>query len=264
MVVFVERVSVAEAAQRLGVGVSRIHQRIADGSLLAERIGSQWAVDEASLASAAERRTPGRSLSERSIWALVAISRLDQQNINELASSERSRARQRLRRVLAACGSGPTPSEAQVRTVATLLRTMLTNRADHRTYRASPRDLPDLRDDRRVALSGLSHPRSGIASATLVEGYVAARDIDTMVEDYLLSPGAPGRDTNVTLRVVTERNHHALRDDLPLLLMAADLADHRLPREETRAVELLHEIIRRHPELTTPADSPERQRQDDI
>lgn len=43
------RVSVAEAARRLGVGVPRIHQRIADGSLRAERLGSQWVVDELSL-----------------------------------------------------------------------------------------------------------------------------------------------------------------------------------------------------------------------
>ena len=39
-------VSVAQAAERLGVSVPRIHQRIADGSLSAERIGFQWVVDE--------------------------------------------------------------------------------------------------------------------------------------------------------------------------------------------------------------------------
>ncbi len=38
-------VSVAQAAERLGVSVPRIHQRIANGSLSAERIGSQRAVN---------------------------------------------------------------------------------------------------------------------------------------------------------------------------------------------------------------------------
>ena len=58
MIVCMGNVSVAEAAQRLGVGVPRIHQRIADGSLRAERIGSQWVVDELSLLRAAERKEP--------------------------------------------------------------------------------------------------------------------------------------------------------------------------------------------------------------
>ncbi len=40
--------SVAQSAERLGVSVSRIHQRIADGSLVAERIGAQWVIDESS------------------------------------------------------------------------------------------------------------------------------------------------------------------------------------------------------------------------
>ena len=34
-------VSVAQAAERLGLSVPRIHQRLADGSLIAERISSR-------------------------------------------------------------------------------------------------------------------------------------------------------------------------------------------------------------------------------
>ena len=55
-------VSVAQAAERLGVSVPRIHQRIADGSLSAERIGSQWVVDERSLLRIQERSKAGRPL----------------------------------------------------------------------------------------------------------------------------------------------------------------------------------------------------------
>ena len=58
-------VSVAQAAERLGVSVPRIHQRIADGSLSAERIGSQWAVDERSLLRIRERNKAGRPYSGR-------------------------------------------------------------------------------------------------------------------------------------------------------------------------------------------------------
>ena len=60
MPVFVGTISVAEAARRLGVGVPRIHQRIADGSLRAERIGSQWVIDEALLPSVLEPSRAGR------------------------------------------------------------------------------------------------------------------------------------------------------------------------------------------------------------
>ncbi|MSY86414.1 MAG: helix-turn-helix domain-containing protein [Actinobacteria bacterium] len=58
-------VSVAQAAERLGVSVPRIHQRIADGSLVAERIGSQWVIDERSLGRVQERRKAGRPLCRR-------------------------------------------------------------------------------------------------------------------------------------------------------------------------------------------------------
>ena len=67
-------VSVAQAAERLGVSVPRIHQRIADGSLVAERIGSQWVIDERSLGRVQERREAGRPLSARSAWAVIAAS----------------------------------------------------------------------------------------------------------------------------------------------------------------------------------------------
>ena len=82
-------VSVAEAAKSLGVGVSRIHQRIADGSLRAERVGSQWVVDELSLLRVAERHRPGRPLSARSAWAIIALAEGDEESLRALAPGER-------------------------------------------------------------------------------------------------------------------------------------------------------------------------------
>ena len=74
-------VSVAQAAERLGVSVPRIHQRIADGSLSAERIGSQWAVDERSLLRIQERSKAGRPYSARSAWAVIAASEDDRDRV---------------------------------------------------------------------------------------------------------------------------------------------------------------------------------------
>jgi excisionase family DNA binding protein len=78
-------VSVAEAAKSLGVGVSRIHQRIADGSLRADRVGSQWIVDELSLLWAVEHKKPGRPLSARSVWAIIALAEGDDESLRALA-----------------------------------------------------------------------------------------------------------------------------------------------------------------------------------
>jgi hypothetical protein len=143
--------------------------------------------------------------------------------------------------------SAAQPTEALVRSQASLLRSWLRNRAARRLYRASPLDLPDLRADERVLLSGLSHPQSGIASGDLVEGYVRAGDLDPLVQAYLLIPVAAGA-APVILHVMPAEAPDDLRD-IPLLLLAADLAEHRGPREEARAAELLRELADRNPGL---------------
>ncbi|MGH8968880.1 MAG: excisionase family DNA-binding protein [Actinomycetes bacterium] len=69
-VLYMAFVSVAEAAHRLGVSPARVHQRIADGSLPAVRVGRQWAIDEALLHQVSSR--PGQPLSRRAAWAVLA------------------------------------------------------------------------------------------------------------------------------------------------------------------------------------------------
>jgi excisionase family DNA binding protein len=243
----VGQISVAEAAKRLGVGVPRIHQRIADGSLPAVRVGSQWVIDEASLPSVSDSRMPGRPLSRRSAWALLAVSEANQRALRGLASAERSRARNRLRHLLAQASTEGALTEAQVDATASLLRSALRSRAERRLYRGSPRDLPHLREDHRIVLSGVSHPRSSIASGDLVEAYVATHDVDAVVNDYLLSPVAAGKDANVVLHVTFADILETA--DIGALLLAADLAEHRRPREEVRAAELLRQIAKDRPGL---------------
>lgn len=241
------KVSVREAARRLGVGVARVHQRIADGSLPAERIGSQWAVDEASIEAVLDSGSPGRPLSARSAWALVVLSQESASALSGLAAAEQARARSRMSRLLRA-SSAAQPTEALVHSQASLLRSWLRNRAARRLYRASPLDLPDLRADERVLLSGLSHPQSAIASGDVVEGYVRADDLDALVQDYLLVPVAAGGAAPVVLHLMPDEAPDDLHS-IPLLLLAADLAEHRGPREEARAAELLRELADRNPGL---------------
>jgi excisionase family DNA binding protein len=248
-------VSVREASRRLGVGVQRVHQRIADGSLRAERIGSQWVVDEASLAAVRESGpAAGRPLSQRSVWAMVALSESDHEVVGALAPSERARARDRLGRLLAQAGPGAGRSEADVQALAALLRLWFRRRASRLLFRASPLDLPDLRQDGRLVLSGLSHPAAGIAAGDLAEAYVLADDVDAVVTDYLLSPVSSDQDANVVLHARTAGSA-TMDGDLAALLLAADLAEHRGPREEAAAERLVHAIAVQHPDLLSSRQS---------
>jgi excisionase family DNA binding protein len=237
MIVFMANLSVAEAARRLGVGVPRIHQRIADGSLRAERIGSQWVVDELSLLRVAERKRPGRPLSARSVWAIVAVAEGDHEALAELAPVERARARARLEDLVALV-SEHAKAEADVRETASVLRSLFRNRAKREVRKAAIDDLPALRDNARWA-SFINASVSGIASSD-VEGYLAVDDVNPLDQDFLLMPG--DSEANVVIHVLPQ-GQKAYPDSK--LLLAADLAEHRGPREELRAAELLREVAER-------------------
>jgi excisionase family DNA binding protein len=227
-------VSVAQAAERLGVSVPRIHQRIADGSLVAERIGSQWVVDERSLLHIQERSKAGRPYSARSAWAVIAVSEKDRDRLRPSGPAAWARARMQLNRLLEPA-LDPAGGEEAVGDLAVSLRSVFRNRAQRRLLRAAPADLADLRaDDRWAMLVDLG--AIGIASAD-VEGYLAESEVAGVMRDFLLVEA--DSDANVVLHVIPDAQYPY--PDSPLRL-AVDLAEHRGPREEARAAELLHEL----------------------
>lgn len=227
-------VSVAQAAERLGVSVSRVHQRIADGSLSAERIGAQWVVDERSLLQIQERSKAGRPYSAHSAWAVIAASENDRDRLRPRGPAAWARARMQLRRLLEPAVESPA-SEQAVSDLAVSLRSVFRNRAQRRLFRAAPADLEDLRADMRWAML-VDLGASGIASGD-VEGYLAESDVAGVVKDFLLVPA--DRDANVVIHVIRDSQYPYPESRLRL---AADLAEHRGPREEARAAELLHRI----------------------
>lgn len=227
-------VSVAQAAERLGVSVARIHQRIADGSLAAERIGAQWVVDERTLLRVQERRTAGRPLSARSAWAVIAVWEDDRDRLRSSGRAASARARMQLKRLLEPAAER-VAGEEEVGDQAVSLRSMFRNRAQRRLLRAAPADLADLRADERWAMI-VDFGASGISSAD-VEGYLAESAVDGVMNDYLLVEA--DRDANVVLHVIPDAQYPYPDSRLRL---AADLAEHRGPREEARATELLHEL----------------------
>jgi len=227
-------VSVAQAAERLGVSVPRIHQRIADGSLSAERIGSQWVVDERSLLRIQERSKAGRPYSARSAWAVIAASEDDSDRGVGSGPAVSARVRMQLKRLLEPAAE-PVADEEVVRQLVVSLRSVLRNRAERRLLRAAPADLADLRADERWAMI-VDLGSSGLASPD-VEGYLAESLVEGILKDYLLV--ASDRDANVVLHVVSDGQYPYPDSRLRL---AADLAEHRGPREEARAAELLHAL----------------------
>lgn len=234
MIVCMGSVSVAQAAERLGVSVPRIHQRIADGSLVAERIGAQWVVDERSLLRVQERSRAGRPYSARSAWALIAVSENDPDPERPSGPAALSRVRKQLGRLLEMAAERP-DSEESVKDLAASLRSVFRNRAKRRQLRAAPADLDDLRADPRWAhLVDLG--ANGIASSD-VEGYLEESKLKGVVTDYLLVESE--HDANVVLHVIPDAQYPFPSSRLRL---AADLVEHRGPREEARAAELVHEL----------------------
>lgn len=116
-----------------------------------------------------------------------------------------------------------------------LLASWVASRAERRWFRTRNND--GMRTDQRLAPSGWSDPRAGISSGTLVEAYVARDDLDAVQRTYLLRPGGPN--DNVLLHVVDALP----AEPVPLLLLAADLAEHGQDRELARARTLIAEAL---------------------
>lgn len=223
------KLSVPQAADRLGVSAARIRQRIYDGSLVAEKLGGRWVVEVDASQAAPPRR--GRPVSPASVWwslaaaapeaAVMEVSGLER----HLSRASRHRAVRRLEEAVEARDHDA-------------VLAWLSSRASRAAYVAAVSDLASMRDDERLILSGVSHPESTFDDPRIVEAYVGEGDVDDVVSDYWLEKPTIDQKPNVVLHVAPRR---PLRIDA--FLLAADLAEHRGPRELGRARELLDEAM---------------------
>ena len=219
--------SVAQAAQRLGISARRVHHLVTTGDLRSSRLGAITVLPAADV----ERRRSlrprdGRRLTPSNAWGVLA-----------LASGERPQwlapdTRYRLGRLLAKHG-------------LVALRAQLVDRAEWHAFRAHLSVLRDLRDDRALMLSGVTAAaelRLGLLAGDTVDAYVDARALTTVIARYRLRES---QEPNVILRVVPSfvpswpPSHVA-----PRAAVALDLIEDDDPRGRQVGTELLGHLTR--------------------
>jgi hypothetical protein len=114
---------------------------------------------------------------------------------------------------------------------------LLAKRAEKAEFSSSPADLAELREDPRIRLDGVSHPDSGLRSNSELEAYVSRRNFEALVKDWFLVKARAGQRSNVLLHVAED-----VPDELPPLLIAADLAERPGVREQQAARDIIRRI----------------------
>ncbi|MCQ9163583.1 hypothetical protein [Arthrobacter sp. STN4] len=99
-------------------------------------------------------------------------------------------------------------------------------------------DIPELREDPNIRLSGISDARSGLLPGNEVEAYVAKADLDRIRADWFLVPAGRGRRANVVLRAV-----HNIPDEVPAIFSAMDLAECPGSREQSAADSIIRSVL---------------------
>lgn len=220
-------ITVADAARRLGVTQQRVRQLIGNHELPAERVGRSYVVRVEDV----ERRVSllprdGRRFTPAHAWGLIEIA------AGKPAPWLDRATRYRLRRLL---------RERGLRN----LRPRLTDRATLTQMRAHPSELPGLRSDARLVLTGASAAselRLGLLAGQVVDGYLDARHVDDVVARYHLRAS---RDPNVNLRVVPSFSDAWSHERCaPLSAVALDLLDDPDPRTRALGEQLLEQMDR--------------------
>lgn len=225
--------SVAEAAQVLGVSARRIRALLEGGHLPGRQVGGRWLLP--SRAVEHRRKMPhegGRPLSQASTWNMLAVLSGAEDSLHDLPAPARSRARSRARDLRE-------PDQ-----IASKWPSALANRAHSGRFYGHFSVLEDLLADPRVVRSGISAAldyNAGLVAAGSAEGYVRSSDAEGLRSDYALNPNVSPAQANVLLHVV--RDEQAARwffgrQVAPVAVVAADLAEREAPRDRDAGLRL--------------------------
>lgn len=206
-----------EAAQRLGVDVSRVRMLVRSGSLSGRKLGSMWLVDERDVALLASRRSrPGRPLAPGRAWALLDL--LEGGSAGWLSAVSRSQVRSALRNL--SCGD------------ADRWRAALRARGDVLRCRAHPAAVRYLLDDADVVPAGPAEAaRRGIDLVALdapPEMYVPPTRWPTLRERFRIVEKA--REPNLIVRLPRDVWPFEPAAEAGPAVLAADLVESAEPR----------------------------------
>lgn len=232
--------SVKEAAEALSLSPARIRKLIEDGKIRADKVGSQWILDE--LEVKRYRKAPGgRPAHHDTAWGYLNSLEDRRKKVPSEGGGAYERKLPQTSRQTLERWTRWTDRLLSSSTGDELLINFLSkvdSRAERRLFTADRDDIPDLRSDPRIVLAGVSHPSSGLLTNSEVEAYVDDDDVESLRKDFFLIPAKSDRAANVILHVADE-----IPEKLPLAAVAADLAEHHGPREQDQATKLLRNIL---------------------
>lgn len=220
-----ERWSVRETAEQLGVSEQRVRAMAKSGRLPASRLGQRWVIDS----DPARLRKPhaGRPLAAANAWALLAL--LSGDSPSWVHPSVRSRLRRRLSDI-----DWLEASLAHSEPRARILR-----------WRVLPGDLAKLHAGSPLVYSGLSadHPELDVLpDPRQVDAYVAEGSLRGMERRF--RPERSSSDPNVVLRLPSHDWILGQEPQAPQAVVAADLLWHDDPRVARAARSLLYRLAR--------------------
>lgn len=221
------RLTVVEAADRLGLSADAVRKRIAGGQLPAERRGRQWWIDARAVDRLArERPRQGRPLSPEMAWAVLLLASGDEATAARAVHGARywSRVREWL------------DSHSIVEHSSSLRA-----RAHTEEFDAHPSELARILRRADVLRTGISAADAVglVGGDAAVEIYAPAGGRDALVADHVLEPG-PG-----SARVRWVRNDlWPLLDQVhdgraPRAAVLLDLLEHDDPRARREAARAL-------------------------
>lgn len=233
--VMIMEIAVKDAAQRLGVGESRVRQLLAAGDLRGRRLGRIWLVDSDDVARLqGQQRRPGRPVGPKRAWAIIDL--LSGGRAPWLSYSERSQVRSYLAGL-----DQPSADE---------WRSILRGRSEMRPVQAHPAAVSRLRQFDRVLLGGPAEAaRRGFDLVVIGEPrpefYMPLSEWAQISRRLALRPS---RDADLLVRHPMVVWPFEGRNVLPDAAIAADLLGSAEPRAvsagQVRLNELLSETVR--------------------
>ena len=176
-----ERISVAGAAEALGVSLERVRQLIRDGRLDARQVSGRWLIEPDSVDRLAhEQRRAGRPWAAARAWGLLALAA--GRDVSWLAPAEV----RRLREVLADRNVGEMASQ-------------LRRRADRRPWYVHPGMIEDLLAEDGVVVGG-ARASGQLRDSGPIDVYIAGDVLERLVDRYV--PDQSPAEPNVIARVV--------------------------------------------------------------